>query len=31
MWPDFGPSDLAAALDWFRQRERRFGGLSAAA
>ncbi len=31
MWPDFGPDDLAAALAWFRQRERRFGGLSAAA
>ncbi len=31
MWPDFGPEDLAAALAWFRKRERRFGGLSAAA
>lgn len=31
MWPDFGPAELAAALDWFRARERRFGGLPAAA
>jgi undecaprenyl diphosphate synthase len=25
-WPDFGEADLAAALDDFRRRERRFGG-----
>jgi undecaprenyl diphosphate synthase len=27
MWPDFGPADLAAALNQFRSRERRFGSL----
>lgn len=27
-WPDFGPEDLARALAAFRQRDRRFGGLS---
>ena len=27
MWPDFGGPDLAAAIDAFRRRERRFGGL----
>ncbi|MBB5687326.1 isoprenyl transferase [Sphingobium boeckii] len=27
LWPDFGKADLAAALDQFAQRERRFGGL----
>ena len=27
MWPDFGPADLARALDDFKARERRFGGL----
>ena len=26
-WPDFGVSDLAAALSAFRHRDRRFGGL----
>lgn len=31
MWPDFGPANLAAAIAWFRKRERRFGGLTAAA
>jgi undecaprenyl diphosphate synthase len=31
MWPEFGADDLAAALAAFRRRERRFGGLSAAA
>ena len=31
MWPDFGAEDLAAALAWFHGRERRFGGLAAAA
>ena len=31
MWPDFGPANLAAAIAWFRTRERRFGGLPAAA
>jgi undecaprenyl diphosphate synthase len=29
MWPDFGPDDLAAAIDAFRARERRFGALPA--
>jgi undecaprenyl diphosphate synthase len=29
MWPDFGPEHLGAALAEFRNRERRFGGLSA--
>jgi undecaprenyl diphosphate synthase len=29
MWPDFGASDLDAALGEFRQRERRFGGVPA--
>jgi len=27
MWPDFGESDLIAAMDEFRQRQRRFGAL----
>ncbi len=27
MWPDFGESDLITALDEFRSRQRRFGGL----
>jgi undecaprenyl diphosphate synthase len=27
MWPDFGPSDLAAAVDEFRGRDRRFGDV----
>jgi undecaprenyl diphosphate synthase len=27
LWPDFGAEDLAAAVDAFRSRERRFGGL----
>ena len=27
LWPDFGKADLAAALEQFSQRERRFGGL----
>jgi undecaprenyl diphosphate synthase len=31
MWPDFGTSDLAAAIDEFRSRERRFGSVPAAA
>ena len=30
-WPDFGASDLEAALACFRRRERRFGGLAGAA
>lgn len=30
MWPDFGASDLAVALEDFDSRERRFGGLSVA-
>ncbi|MGE0499883.1 MAG: isoprenyl transferase [Rhizobiaceae bacterium] len=28
-WPDFGRADLAAALDAFASRERRFGGIPA--
>ena len=28
LWPDFTRADLAAALDEFRRRERRFGGIS---
>jgi undecaprenyl diphosphate synthase len=31
LWPDFGGADLAAALESFRQRERRFGRVSAVA
>ena len=31
MWPDFSPSELAAAVTEFHARERRFGGLSEAA
>lgn len=31
LWPDFAEADLAAALDNFRRRERRFGGLPIAA
>jgi undecaprenyl diphosphate synthase len=31
MWPDFDASDLDAALEEFRHRERRFGGVAAAA
>jgi undecaprenyl diphosphate synthase len=27
MWPDFGPSDLAAAIHEYQSRERRFGGI----
>ena len=30
LWPDFGHQALVAAIDEFRQRDRRFGGLSAA-
>jgi undecaprenyl diphosphate synthase len=30
MWPDFTCEELAAALAWFRGRERRFGGLPGA-
>jgi len=29
LWPDFGKEDLLAALESFRQRQRRFGRLSA--
>jgi undecaprenyl diphosphate synthase len=29
MWPDFDATDLDAALQEFRGRERRFGGVSA--
>jgi undecaprenyl diphosphate synthase len=31
MWPEFDEADLDAALDEFHHRERRFGGISAAA
>jgi hypothetical protein len=31
MWPDFDEADLAAAVDEFRARERRFGALARAA
>jgi undecaprenyl diphosphate synthase len=31
MWPEFGAAELAAAVDEFRRRERRFGGLAPAA
>ena len=26
-WPEFAPADLASAINEFRHRERRFGGL----
>jgi undecaprenyl diphosphate synthase len=26
LWPDFSTTDFFAALDWFEQRQRRFGG-----
>jgi len=29
MWPDFGPDHLAKAIEEYRHRERRFGGLTA--
>lgn len=29
MWPDFGASELAAAVSWYQARQRRFGGLPA--
>jgi undecaprenyl diphosphate synthase len=28
LWPDFGSEEFAAALEWFAQRERRFGRTS---
>jgi undecaprenyl diphosphate synthase len=28
LWPDFGPEELVRAVDEFRSRERRFGGLT---
>jgi undecaprenyl diphosphate synthase len=28
LWPDFGRAEFAAALDWYMQRERRFGRTS---
>jgi undecaprenyl diphosphate synthase len=31
MWPDFKSTDLAAAVDEFHSRERRFGAVPAAA
>ena len=27
MWPDFGAADLARAMEEFKQRDRRFGGV----
>lgn len=30
MWPEFGPKDLDAAVEYFQKRDRRFGALSAA-
>ena len=30
MWPDFAREDLAAAIDDFHRRERRFGAISPA-
>lgn len=27
MWPDFGEADLRSAVEWFRSRQRKFGGL----
>ena len=27
LWPDFGPSDLDAAIEEYNQRNRRFGGV----
>ena len=29
LWPDFGPSELAGAVETFRNRDRRFGGVKA--
>lgn len=31
LWPDFGKAELVAAIDDYRNRDRRFGGLTAAA
>ncbi|HKY98895.1 MAG TPA: undecaprenyl diphosphate synthase family protein, partial [Gemmatimonadaceae bacterium] len=31
MWPEFGPTDLAEAVEEFRRRERRFGAVPEAA
>ena len=31
LWPDFSPARLQAAVQEFRRRERRFGGLPQAA
>ncbi len=28
LWPDFGPIELKAALDWYHNRDRRFGAIS---
>lgn len=28
LWPDFTPAHLDEAIDWFRQRDRRFGGTA---
>jgi undecaprenyl diphosphate synthase len=30
LWPDFGEADLTAAIEDFRRRERRFGGVTSA-
>ena len=27
LWPDFKPADLDRAIEWFGQRNRRFGGV----
>src|SRR5690606_17489877 len=31
MWPEFGETQLRDAVEWFRGRQRRYGGLVAAA
>jgi undecaprenyl diphosphate synthase len=31
LWPDFSGQDLTNALEWFRSRDRRFGGIPALA
>jgi undecaprenyl diphosphate synthase len=28
LWPDFDATALASAIEWYRQRERRFGRTS---
>jgi undecaprenyl diphosphate synthase len=29
LWPDYGPDHLKAAIEAYRRRERRYGGVSA--